>query len=75
MIQVVNWLLTLAPEGIIEFVPKNDSMVQELLSLRQDIFPDYTSEYFMALLKEKAVIIKNETVSKKRTAVVWFTRM
>ena len=27
--QVLNWLLTLAPQGIIEFVPKNDPMVQE----------------------------------------------
>jgi hypothetical protein len=64
LVQVVNWLVTLATQGIIEFVPKNDPMVQELLSLRQDIFPDYTAEHFMALLKEKAVIIKNKTVSK-----------
>lgn len=75
LVQVVNWLITLAPQGVIEFVPKNDPMVQELLSLRQDIFPDYTAEHFMALLEKKAVIIKNEIVSKSGRVLVWFKRM
>ncbi len=72
--QVVNWLITLAPQGVIEFVPKNDPMVQELLSLRQDIFPDYTLENFIALLSEKAIIIKKGTVSKSGRVLVWFKR-
>ena len=33
---------------IIEFVPKNDSQVQRLLSTREDIFPDYTQQVFEA---------------------------
>lgn len=75
LVQVVNWLIRLAPQGVIEFVPKNDPMVQELLSLRQDIFPDYTFENFIALLTEKAIVIKNETVSKSGRVLVWFKRM
>ncbi|WP_342348290.1 class I SAM-dependent methyltransferase [uncultured Nitrospira sp.] len=75
LFQVVEWLIALAPQGVIEFVPKNDPMVQELLSLRQDIFHDYTAEHFMALLKEKAVIMKDETVSKSGRVLVWFKRM
>jgi len=31
---------------VIEFVPKQDSQVQRLLSNREDIFPDYTQESF-----------------------------
>ena len=31
---------------IIEFVPKNDSRVQRLLTTREDIFPYYTKDYF-----------------------------
>lgn len=31
---------------IIEFVPKEDSQVQRLLSTREDIFPDYHPEGF-----------------------------
>jgi ribosomal protein L11 methylase PrmA len=73
--QVVNWLISLAPQGVIEFVPKHDPMVQKLLSLRQDIFPDYTPENFIALLKAKAAMIKTETVSKTGRILVWFKRM
>lgn len=72
--QVVHWLIALAPQGVIEFVPKNDPMVQELLSLRQDIFPDYTFEHFIALLQEKAAIMKTEAVSKSGRMLVWFAR-
>jgi ribosomal protein L11 methylase PrmA len=75
LVQVVNWLVSLAPQGVIEFVPKDDPMVQELLSLRQDIFPDYTWENFIALLKEKAAIIKTETISNSGRKLVWFQRM
>jgi ribosomal protein L11 methylase PrmA len=73
--QVVNWLVSLAPQGVIEFVPKHDPMVQKLLSLRPDIFPDYTPENFIALLKAKAAMIKTETVSKTGRILVWFKRM
>jgi hypothetical protein len=31
---------------IVEFVPKNDSQVQRLLSSREDVFPDYTKQGF-----------------------------
>ena len=75
LVQVVNWLVSLAPQGVIEFVPKDDPMVQELLSLRQDIFPDYTWEHFIAFLKEKAAIIKTETSSNSGRKLVWFQRM
>ena len=75
LVQVVNWLVALAPQGVIEFVPKHDPMVQQLLSFRQDIFPDYTRENFIALLKEKTVTIKSETISQSGRMLVWFKRM
>jgi SAM-dependent methyltransferase len=36
----------LAPHAIVEFVPKEDSMVQRLLATREDVFPEYTLEGF-----------------------------
>jgi ribosomal protein L11 methylase PrmA len=75
LVQVVNWVVTLAPQGVIEFVPKDDPMVQELLSLRQDIFPDYTWENFMAYMKAKAEIIKIENVLNSGRVLVWFKRL
>ena len=35
-----------ADHAIVEFVPKEDSMVQVLLSTREDIFPDYSRDGF-----------------------------
>jgi SAM-dependent methyltransferase len=38
----------LAPGLIVEFVPKDDPMVQKLLATREDVFPDYTLDGFRA---------------------------
>ncbi len=37
---------------IIEFVPKSDSQVQRLLLTREDIFPDYTQQFFESEFKK-----------------------
>lgn len=42
---VARMFHTLAPNAILEFVPKEDSQVQRLLSSREDIFPDYDLEH------------------------------
>ena len=46
---VVGWLTDMAPRGVIEFVPKTDPMVVELLKLREDIFPHYDEEHFVSV--------------------------
>ncbi|MBB5519491.1 class I SAM-dependent methyltransferase [Amphiplicatus metriothermophilus] len=61
--QLTDWLVGLAPRGIIEFTPKADPMVQRLLSLRKDIFPDYTLERFASLVSERARIVARDTVT------------
>jgi len=43
---VIAWLVGLAPNGVIEFVPKSDPMIQRMLRLRRDIFGDYSRERF-----------------------------
>jgi len=48
---------------IIEFVPKEDSQVQRLLSSRQDIFTDYTEEGFTAAFSHYFDIRAAEAVS------------
>ena len=37
---VIDSIVSLAPRGVIEFVPKSDPMVVAMLSTRQDIFAD-----------------------------------
>lgn len=63
MDQVLDWLVAIAPHGVIEFVPKNDSTVQKMLALREDIFEDYSEERFKALLGQRATIKSSQRIS------------
>lgn len=60
---VVHWLVSLAPQGVIEFVPKSDPTVQIMLVLRQDVFDSYSEEAFAAALAREASIVERRTVS------------
>ena len=71
---VVDWLISLAPVGIIEFVPKNDSTVQQMLALREDIFPDYTEEAFENAIRSKAKIIAKMPISKSGRTLYRYDR-
>ena len=58
----VQWLLSLADHGLIEFVPKTDPMVQILLMNREDIFPQYTVEKFRSILSSKADVVSETKI-------------
>ena len=70
----VDWLVALAPAGIIEFVPKADPMVQRLLALREDIFPDYTPERFVQLVQQRAAVTRQETVTHEGRLLIEYRR-
>ena len=55
--EVVDWFLDFAPDGVIEFVPKQDPMVRQLLEMRTDMFPDYTEDHFRAIVTRRKVIV------------------
>tara|TARA_B100000886_G_scaffold208962_1_gene144627 strand:- start:923 stop:2305 length:1383 start_codon:yes stop_codon:yes gene_type:complete len=59
----VNWLLSLAPKGLIEFVPKKDETIQKMLKFKGDIFPNYSEENFKSLIEKKARIISIKEVT------------
>lgn len=61
--QVVNWLVGLAPHGVIEFVPKSDPMVRKMLAFREDIFFDYDEAGFVAALEGCARIAEQEVIT------------
>jgi ribosomal protein L11 methylase PrmA len=71
---VVSWLTGMAPRGVIEFVPKTDPMVVELLRMREDIFPHYNEEHFVKCLQERARIVSSETVSASGRKLFAFER-
>lgn len=70
--EVVSWLTKLAPQGVIEFVPKQDPMVQELLAFREDIFPDYTEENFLGAIAKRSEIVETKTVTRSNRKLIWY---
>jgi len=72
--QVLEWIMGLAPTGVIEFVPKEDPMVQILLRLREDIFPNYTEKNFRECISRKARIVKTRVVSKSGRLLIEYAR-
>ncbi|MGH8719128.1 MAG: class I SAM-dependent methyltransferase [Burkholderiales bacterium] len=60
---VIGWLTSLAPSGVIEFVPKSDPTIQRMLALREDIFSEYTEDNFRLALSARARIVGEQVVS------------
>ncbi len=59
----VDWLVQVAPTGVIEFVPKKDPMVRRMLAQRKDIFYDYDIETFRQILSSVSCIQQEEKIS------------
>ena len=74
MNRVVEWLVSFAPVGVVEFVQKSDPTVQQLLMLREDIFDTYTEDNFERFLKDNARIIKKERVATTGRTLYWYDR-
>lgn len=72
--ELLDWLIDLAPCGVIEFVPKTDPMVQKLLALRADIFEDYTWNFFADRVAQKARIDRVLQVGKYGRTLVSYIR-
>jgi ribosomal protein L11 methylase PrmA len=71
--RAIDWLIGLAPTGIIEFPPRGDPMVQKLLALREDIFQDFTEARFLGAVAARARIVRSEATSAGRR-LVWYDR-
>ena len=71
---VITWLISLAPRGIIEFVPKNDITVQSMIKLKGDIFPNYNLENFKNFLLRNAKVTSEKIVSKSGRTLFSFEK-
>jgi ribosomal protein L11 methylase PrmA len=71
---VVKWLVALAPTGVVEFVPKSDPMVQELLRFRDDIFDDYDLDHFVEFIRERADIVRIEQIEDSGRHLIRYMR-
>ena len=71
---VIKWLMFLAPKGLIEFVPKNDTTIQKMLELKGDIFPDYNESNFERYILNYGKIINKEIISESGRTIYEFQR-
>lgn len=53
---------SLAPQAIVEWVPKEDSQVQRLLATRRDIFSTYTMDGFRKAIGDQYVIAREAPI-------------
>jgi ribosomal protein L11 methylase PrmA len=60
--QLAQFFSTLSDHLLIEFIPKEDSQVQKLLSSREDIFPNYNLENFKKVFSECFIIHSCERI-------------
>ena len=72
--QVIDWIVAMAPQGVIEFVPKADRMVKRLLQMREDLFDYYEPTAFEAMLSSRARIAKSMQISSSGRTLYWFDR-
>jgi ribosomal protein L11 methylase PrmA len=72
--EVVDLLVSVAPRGLVEFVPKDDSTSRRMLALKGDIFPGYTAQAFEQHLSARARIARTERVSASGRTLYVFER-
>ena len=71
---LLDWIMSIAPVGIIEFPPKSDPMVQSLLANREDIFAEYDDATFLRLVGDRARIVEQLHLTENGRLLVLFER-
>ncbi len=71
---VIQFLLDRAPEGIIEWVDREDPMVKQMLRLRPDVYPDYTWTTFESILKSRARVLTASVAQGATRRLCHFSR-
>lgn len=72
--QLVAWLVSLAPVGLVEFVPRGDSNLDRLLRHREDVFDEYTEDNFRLAIETVAQIDRVDVVSASGRKLYWYSR-
>lgn len=69
LIKIFKFFSTMGKYIIIEFVPKEDSQVQRLLSTREDIFNEYTLEGFIKVAKNYYEVIRQIAIPETNRTI------
>lgn len=71
---IISYFTSLAPRGILEFVPKSDPYAAQLLRFREDIFESYSFESFKVCMQQHARIVNETHISESGRILVEFER-
>ena len=63
--------MTMATRGVLEFVPKEDSTVQIMLAMRDDIFHEYNKDSFEKELLRNFSIHSSIVISQSGRSLYW----
>ncbi len=72
--EVLSWIVSLAPHGVIEFVPKSDPMAKQLLTWKPTVAPDYDLDTMRGLLGGMARITGETVVTSSGRTLFAFER-
>jgi ribosomal protein L11 methylase PrmA len=72
--QTVEWLVGLAPRGIIEFVPLEDAMVKQMLMFRDVEFADYNEQAFRSYIGQLGRIVDEHRFADNQRLLISFER-
>lgn len=72
--EVLDWLVSLAPAGVLEFVPKEDPMAAQLLTWKPNVAPDYDLPTIRAMLGARARIDREEVVTSSGRVLFAYSR-
>ena len=72
--ELAEWLIGLAPTGVVEFVPKSDPMVVEMLAHRRDVFPGWDLANFRQQLGRHARIVRESPLPESDRLLFWYDR-
>ncbi|MGH2682214.1 MAG: class I SAM-dependent methyltransferase [Actinomycetota bacterium] len=72
--RIAAYLAELARTLLVEFVPKGDPRVRDLLAVRDDIFHDYTPEGFERAFGERYEILRREPVRESERVLYLMRR-
>lgn len=70
---LLDWLAGLAPHLVIEYVRREDPMVQRLLRNKDDLYTDYDMQRFEAELARRYHVIERQELPSRRR-VLYFAR-
>jgi len=72
--RTVELITELAPQGIIEYIPKNDQMAVNLIGDRNNLFSDYSYENMLELIRKKNNVVTTKKITSSERTLIWYKK-